>query len=531
MNRTRGLSLVRSRWTKIRVNWSIMAGTSRKMIVSAIQKWSLDWLYIMVTKQAEATSPKYRAVTSRMPTGGWTRETVLAAICCTFGEWGRRSIFAEGRWSALSTRSMTASAVRRTLGGRGCSASEPRDGDSRSMFHLLTYCWSWLQAIQEPVRKVTILVLGLDGAGKSSVVTEIQRVLSCEVLPTTKPNQTELRVDRFEVSLVDLAGGQRPWGTWKSHYSAAHGIIFVIDSSNAAQMEEAKKTLCRVLEHPKVSGKPLLLLANKQDQLDALLPCEVIECLSLERLVNEHKSPCRVEPCSAVKRLPKFQCWTIIQGLHWLLRTIAIHYGALCGPMQEDSPQRKASLQQEAPRKTPRARMRMRGNRAILAGAENSQEGAPKLEENKVPKHPQNIPAQKEDHGVAPQKRKKKVKLKTRKKGSVQSESTLPKGDHSKTAEGGSKNGAIGSLLHSNKVAQENPTIKETSPPQAGEHRCPTKSTKKRNKGLKNKTKVQEPPQTQPKENLSGTFDLYRRAMLALKMQQGRQKLQNAEIP
>uniref|UniRef100_A0A8C9MJC1 Uncharacterized protein n=1 Tax=Serinus canaria TaxID=9135 RepID=A0A8C9MJC1_SERCA len=43
------------------------------------------------------------------------------------------------------------------------------------MFHLFSHCWSWLQAIQEPVRKVTLLVMGLDNAGKTSVITDIER--------------------------------------------------------------------------------------------------------------------------------------------------------------------------------------------------------------------------------------------------------------------------------------------------------------------------------------------------------------------
>ncbi|KAL2304172.1 hypothetical protein Nmel_012914, partial [Mimus melanotis] len=36
-------------------------------------------------------------------------------------------------------------------------------------------------------------------------------------------------------------------------------------------------------------------LANKQDAAAALLPCELIERLCLERLVNENRSPCRIE--------------------------------------------------------------------------------------------------------------------------------------------------------------------------------------------------------------------------------------------
>ncbi|NXP49234.1 AR13A protein, partial [Heliornis fulica] len=162
------------------------------------------------------------------------------------------------------------------------------------MFHLFSNCWSWLQAIQEPIRKMTLLVVGLDNAGKTSIVMDIQRALAGEVLPVTQPGQTTLRVDRFEVMLVDLPGSQRSRSVWRSHYSAAHGILFVLDSSDLARVDEARKVLSRVLSHPDVSGKPVLLLANKQDSEAALLPCELIERLALDRLANENRSPCRI---------------------------------------------------------------------------------------------------------------------------------------------------------------------------------------------------------------------------------------------
>ncbi|XP_060105689.1 ADP-ribosylation factor-like protein 13A [Heteronotia binoei] len=389
------------------------------------------------------------------------------------------------------------------------------------MFHLLAYCWSWLQAIQEPIRKVTILVLGLDGAGKTSVVREIQRVLSCEVLPTTKPNQTDLRVDRFEISLIDPTGGQR---TWRNHYGKAHGIIFVLDSGDMVQMEEVKRTLTRVLGQPKVAGKPLLLLANKQDTLDALLPCEIIEYLSLEKLVNETKSPCRIEPCSAIKKLPKPQCWTLVQGLHWLLSTVAVDYEVLCDRVQEDGLELQALPERDIPRKARRPRSKTREDREPPAKRESSQYRNAKPEESKPPKHSQHILSQKEEGTTAPKKKKKKVKLKM-KKGLVQSDSTLAADDKHKMEVSGSKVGTILGLIQKNRVAQENPRIHETSPTPAGQN------TKKKNKILKNKIKTKEQMETQPAEPLSSTFDLYRRAMLALKMQQeGQKKMQGFSI-
>ncbi|NXT10104.1 AR13A protein, partial [Prunella fulvescens] len=162
------------------------------------------------------------------------------------------------------------------------------------MFHLFSHCWSWLQAIQEPIRKVTLLVMGLDNAGKTSVIADMERALPAEALPGAQPGRTRLRVDRFEVTLLELPGAQRCRSAWRSHYSEAHGLLFVLDSGDLARTEEARRVLSRVLSHPDVSGKPLLLLANKQDSAAALLPCELIERLCLERLVNENRSPCRI---------------------------------------------------------------------------------------------------------------------------------------------------------------------------------------------------------------------------------------------
>ncbi|NXM53662.1 AR13B protein, partial [Illadopsis cleaveri] len=140
--------------------------------------------------------------------------------------------------------------------------------------HLFSHCWSWLQAIQEPIstaffwdahlllllpKKVTLLVMELDNAGKTSVIVDIERELAGEVLPDAQPGQIRLRVDRFEVTLVELPGGQRSRRAWRSHYSEAYELLFVLDSGDLARMEETRKVLSRILSHPDVSGKPLLL--------------------------------------------------------------------------------------------------------------------------------------------------------------------------------------------------------------------------------------------------------------------------------
>ncbi|XP_057252636.1 ADP-ribosylation factor-like protein 13A [Pezoporus wallicus] len=378
------------------------------------------------------------------------------------------------------------------------------------MFHLFSHCWSWLQAIQEPIRKVTLLVLGLDNAGKTSVIMDLDRALPSEVLPTAQPGQTRLRVERFEVTLLDLPGAPRSRSAWRSHYSAAHGLLFVLDSSDLARMEEARRVLSRVLSHPDVSGKPLLLLANKQDTASALLPCELIERLSLERLVNENRSPCRIEPCAAKRGPSSGPPRTTLQGLRWLLRTI---------PAAPAPPPAAAPLPDPGPRAA-RSRQPTRSRDPPLP-AEDAREGTGITGEYRPPRPvPRLLPLEDSAKGAGRKKRKVKVRKKGLGQPSPAEEPEGPGGG------GDSRAGAAGGLLPPNRVGQEElvPTVMATPHPVQA-------MKKKKKKKIKNKIKSQDPAVEQQHEEVSSTFDLYRRAMLALKMRQEQRKQPSAIAP
>ncbi|XP_074854642.1 ADP-ribosylation factor-like protein 13B isoform X3 [Carettochelys insculpta] len=224
------------------------------------------------------------------------------------------------------------------------------------MFSLMANCCNWLKRWQEPVRKVTLVMVGLDNAGKTATVKGIQGESSEDVAPTVGFSKIDLKQGRFEVTIFDLGGGKRIRGIWKNYYAEAYGIIFVVDSSDTERMEETKETMTEVLRHPRISGKPVLVLANKQDQEGALAEADVIECLSLEKLVNEHKCLCQIEPCSAVMRYGKKIDKSIRKGLYWLLHTIAKDFDTLNERVQKDTTEQKAYEEQEKQERAERVR-------------------------------------------------------------------------------------------------------------------------------------------------------------------------------
>ncbi|XP_053162732.1 ADP-ribosylation factor-like protein 13B isoform X3 [Hemicordylus capensis] len=224
------------------------------------------------------------------------------------------------------------------------------------MYSLMANCCNWLKRWRAPVRKVTLIMVGLDNAGKTATVKGIQGECPEDVAPTVGFSKIDLKQGRFEVTIFDLGGGKRIRGIWKNYYAESYGVIFVVDSSDVERMEETKEIMSEVLRHPKISGKPVLVLANKQDKEGALAEADVIECLSLEKLVNEHKCLCQIEPCSAIMGYGKKIDKSIKKGLLWLLHIIAKDFDALHERIQKDTTEQKAAEEQEKRERAERVR-------------------------------------------------------------------------------------------------------------------------------------------------------------------------------
>lgn len=80
-----------------------------------------------------------------------------------------------------------------------------------------------------------------------------------EVGPTLGCVRTELRVENFLVTMVDMGGALEDREAWTAHYGEAHAIIFVVDSSDRARIKEVKDEMVDILKQPRVAGKPLLV--------------------------------------------------------------------------------------------------------------------------------------------------------------------------------------------------------------------------------------------------------------------------------
>ncbi|NXN64732.1 ARL10 protein, partial [Himantopus himantopus] len=133
-----------------------------------------------------------------------------------------------------------------------------------------------------------VLVLGLDGAGKSSVLHYIcSQTARDRIAPTHGFNSAQLFVGGLEMDLLEVGGSQNLRAYWPHYLSQAHVLVFVVDSVDRSRLLTARQELHALLAaEPQL---PLVVLANKQDKSNALSAAELREELALHTLSGQRE--------------------------------------------------------------------------------------------------------------------------------------------------------------------------------------------------------------------------------------------------
>lgn len=109
-----------------------------------------------------------------------------------------------------------------------------------------------------------ILILGLDNAGKTSILLQFkENSFMANSVPTIGLNIEQVNFREFSLTFWDV-GGQAT-KLWKHYFDSVDGLIFVIDSTDRARIAKAKAELVRVSKDPTLAQVPYLLLFNKID--------------------------------------------------------------------------------------------------------------------------------------------------------------------------------------------------------------------------------------------------------------------------
>ena len=157
-----------------------------------------------------------------------------------------------------------------------------------------------------------VVMVGLDRSGKTSILYRSKLREHINAVPTTAFNVETVRPSKgLKFKIWDVGGRDQNRPLWKAYVRQTDAIIFVVDCANETRMEEAREELFNLVNSAQINGAPILVLANKQDKLNAIGPMELINKLSLHSLNMRHLW--FVQPTSA----------KIGEGIYEGLRTLA----------------------------------------------------------------------------------------------------------------------------------------------------------------------------------------------------------------
>eukprot|EP00005_Dracoamoeba_jomungandri_P003969 CAMPEP_0174259304 /NCGR_PEP_ID=MMETSP0439-20130205/8148_1 /TAXON_ID=0 /ORGANISM="Stereomyxa ramosa, Strain Chinc5" /LENGTH=176 /DNA_ID=CAMNT_0015343135 /DNA_START=21 /DNA_END=551 /DNA_ORIENTATION=- len=170
-----------------------------------------------------------------------------------------------------------------------------------------------LARLKVPKKNKRVLMVGLDAAGKTTVLYKLKLGELVTTIPTIGFNVEEVKYKSLKFIIWDVGGQEKIRPLWRHYFQNTNGIIFVIDSNDTERLEEAAEELDRMLQDEALDKACLLVLINKQDLPNAMSVAEVSHSLNLQSL----KRKWLAQPCCATSGDGLYE------GFDWLCTTLA----------------------------------------------------------------------------------------------------------------------------------------------------------------------------------------------------------------
>ncbi|XP_049590361.1 ADP-ribosylation factor 4 [Syngnathus scovelli] len=157
-----------------------------------------------------------------------------------------------------------------------------------------------------------ILMVGLDAAGKTTLLYRMKLAEVVTTIPTVGFNVETVEYKNISFTVWDVGGQTVIRPLWRHYYTNTNGVIFVVDSNDPQRLKEAAEELHRILEEDELRKVALLVFANKQDLPQAMTVSQISEGLQLSGVTQ----PYYVQASCAVSGSG------LVEGLDWLSKMI-----------------------------------------------------------------------------------------------------------------------------------------------------------------------------------------------------------------
>lgn len=171
-----------------------------------------------------------------------------------------------------------------------------------------------LKKMKQKEKELRLLMLGLDNAGKTTILKKFNGEDISIISPTLGFNIKTLEHRGFKLNMWDVGGQKSLRSYWRNYFESTDGLVWVVDSADRRRLQDCKTELHGLLQEERLSGATLIVFANKQDLPGALPADEIKQVLELDSIKTHHWL---IVPCSAVTGE------NLLVGIDWILDDIA----------------------------------------------------------------------------------------------------------------------------------------------------------------------------------------------------------------
>ncbi|KAL9656471.1 hypothetical protein ABK040_005235 [Willaertia magna] len=133
--------------------------------------------------------------------------------------------------------------------------------------------------------KGKIIFVGLDNAGKTTLLYKLTSNLLTQPVPTQYPNCETIQLNSScTIRATDVGGHPLVRGIWKNYFIDIDGLVFIVDANDKKRLTEASNELQKILKDNDLENIPVLVIGNKVDIPTALSEEELAYSLGIQGL-------------------------------------------------------------------------------------------------------------------------------------------------------------------------------------------------------------------------------------------------------
>eukprot|EP01133_Synstelium_polycarpum_P013868 gene13868-16356_t len=123
-------------------------------------------------------------------------------------------------------------------------------------------------------KDMRILMVGLDAAGKTTILYKLKLGEIVTTIPTIGFNVETVEFKNINFTVWDVGGQDKIRPLWRHYFQNTQGLIFVVDSNDRERIQEACDELSKMLNEDELRDAVLLVFCNKQDLPNAMSVAE-----------------------------------------------------------------------------------------------------------------------------------------------------------------------------------------------------------------------------------------------------------------